>query len=222
VRAKAFLGLAQLAAVMGLVLFLCAGTWRYVEAWAFLLVFFGWSLAITLYLLRRDPALLARRVKAGPAAEQRPRQRIIQALASVAFIAVVAVPALDHRFVWSRVPLALVALGELLVAAGFLVVFLVFKTNTYAAATVEVGAEQKVIETGPYAWVRHPMYAGALVLLAGMPLALGSWWGLVVLVPFTAVIVWRLLDEEKLLAKDLPGYEAYRQRTRHRLIPGLW
>jgi protein-S-isoprenylcysteine O-methyltransferase Ste14 len=152
-------------------------------------------LAITLFLMKRDPQLLARRVKAGPVAEPRPLQRIIQTLASGAFLAILAVPALDHRLGWSRVPVPVVIAGHVLVAFGFLVVFLVFKENSYAAAVVEVGAEQQVIDTGPYAVVRHPMYAGALVLLAGVPLALGSFWGLLVLAPFAAVIVWRLLDD---------------------------
>src|SRR5262249_17736388 len=158
------------------------------------------SLATTVYLMRRDPALLERRVKAGPAAEQRPRQKLIQALASAAFIAVIAVPALDRRFGWSHVPAAVIAARELLVAAGFVFVFRAFRANSFASSVVEVGAGQKVIDTGPYAHVRHPMYAGALLLLAGIPPALGSLWGLLTLLPFTAILVWRLLDEEALLA----------------------
>jgi protein-S-isoprenylcysteine O-methyltransferase Ste14 len=221
-KTKAFLGLAQLTAVMALVLFLAAGTWRYAQGWIFLLAFSTYSLAITLYLMRHDPQLLARRVTAGPAAEERPRQKVIQALASAAFLSVILVPALDHRFSWSRVPLALVVLGEALMAVGFLMVFLVFKENTFASAIIEVGAQQEVIDTGPYAWVRHPMYAGALILLAGIPLALGSFWGLLTLVPFIAVIVWRLREEEAFLSKQLSGYDAYCRRIRHRLIPGVW
>jgi protein-S-isoprenylcysteine O-methyltransferase Ste14 len=115
-----------------------------------------------------------------------------------------------------------VVLGQLLVAVGFLIVFRVFRANSFASATIEVAGEQKVIDTGPYSRVRHPMYAGALLLLAGTPLALGSFCGMLVLFPFTAVIVWRLLDEEKFLAKDLPGYEAYLRKVRFRLIPGIW
>jgi len=221
-RAKAFLGLAQLAVALGVAMFLSAGTMRWVHGWVFLLVFVGASLVVTLYLMKHDPGLLARRVQAGPIAEPRPRQKLIQVLAGAAFLAVLIVPGLDHRYGWSRVPLPFVVLGELLVGAGFAVVFLVFKENSYASSTVEVGADQKVIDTGPYARVRHPMYAGALVLLAGIPPALGSWWGLLTLVPFIAVIVWRLLDEEALLAQQLPGYDDYRRRTRHRLIPRVW
>jgi protein-S-isoprenylcysteine O-methyltransferase Ste14 len=132
------------------------------------------------------------------------------------------VPALDHRFSWSRVPLAVVVAGDVLVGVGFLIVFLVFRENSFASAVVEVSAAQKVIDTGPYARVRHPMYAGALVLLAGIPLALGSLFGLLVLVPFAAILVARLLDEERFLVRELPGYAAYRQKTRYRLIPYVW
>jgi protein-S-isoprenylcysteine O-methyltransferase Ste14 len=221
-RMKAFAGLGQLTLVLGLVVFMAAGTWRYPQGWIFLLVFSGSSLAVTLYLMRRDPKLLERRVRAGAAAEERPRQKLIQLAASGAFLAVVALPALDHRFSWSHVPAPLVAVGDLLMAAGFLIVFLVFRENSYASAVVEVGADQKVIDTGPYARVRHPMYAGALVLLLGVPLALGSFWGLLAVVPFPFVLVSRLRDEEALLAQQLPGYAAYCRRVRYRLIPFVW
>jgi protein-S-isoprenylcysteine O-methyltransferase Ste14 len=214
--------MAQLLAVMAVLVFVPAGTARYVEGWLYLIVFFGSAGLITVYLMRNDPKLLERRVEAGPAAEPRTLQKVIQALASVAFLASIVVPALDHRFGWSHVPLPIVILGDILVAVGFLVVFLVFRENSFASAAIEVSAEQKVIDTGPYARVRHPMYAGALVMLAGTPLALGSTWGLTLLVPFTAILVWRLLDEEALLSKQLAGYEAYRQKTRFRLIPRIW
>jgi protein-S-isoprenylcysteine O-methyltransferase Ste14 len=221
-KSQAFLGLGALMVVIGGLVFVTAGTLRYVEAWVFLAIFFGASLAVTLYLMGRDPKLLERRVKAGPVAEQRPKQRMIQLLASCAFLAILFVPALDHRRGWSHVPFLVAVAGDVLLAAGFLAVFLVFRENSYASAVIEVGAEQKVIDTGPYAWVRHPMYAGALVLLAGIPLALGSFWGLLMLPPFTAVIVWRLLDEEALLLQQLPGYAAYRNKTRYRLVPFVW
>jgi protein-S-isoprenylcysteine O-methyltransferase Ste14 len=220
--AKAFLGLANLMGVMGVVLFLAAGTWRYLPGWIFLAEFSGCALAVTIYLMRRDPALLERRVQAGPVAERRTGQKVIQTLASLAFLSILLVPALDRRFAWSRVPVPIVALGELLVAAGFLIVFVVFRENSFASAKIEVVQEQRVIETGPYARVRHPMYAGALLLLAGVPLALGSFVGLLVLGPFAAIIVWRLLDEERVLTTQLPGYAAYARKVRFRLIPGLW
>jgi protein-S-isoprenylcysteine O-methyltransferase Ste14 len=222
IQSQAFLGLGALAVVVGVVVFVAAGTLRYVEAWVFLVIFFGASLAVTLYLLRRDPKLLERRVNAGPLAEQRPAQRRIQRLAGYAFLAILAAPALDHRLGWSHVPPLVVVAGDGLVALGFLLVFRVFRENSYASAVIEIAAEQKVVDTGPYAWVRHPMYAGALVLLAGVPLALGSFWGLLLLIPFAVVIAARLLDEEAFLLQRLPGYAAYRGKVRYRLIPFVW
>ncbi len=113
-------------------------------------------------------------------------------------------------------------LGDALVALGFAVVFLVFRANTFASSTIEVAQEQRVIDTGPYAVVRHPMYAGGLVLVAGIPLALGAAVGLVTLPVFVAVLAWRLVDEERVLVAQLPGYAAYRARVRYRLAPGIW
>ncbi|HZU83524.1 MAG TPA: isoprenylcysteine carboxylmethyltransferase family protein [Polyangiaceae bacterium] len=219
---KAASGLAQLVVVMGLFIFAPAGTLRFCEGWAFLGLFFGAALAITVFLARKDPALLERRTKAGPVAEKERSQKIIQGVASISFVATMVVPALDHRFGWSRAPLPAVMAGDALVVLGFLVVFLVFRENTYTSSVIEVAAEQRVIDTGPYAVVRHPMYAGALVLVAGIPLALGSLLGLVTLPPFAMVIVWRLLDEERFLAVRLPGYADYCRKVRWRLIPHLW
>jgi protein-S-isoprenylcysteine O-methyltransferase Ste14 len=222
VTTKAVVGLANLIVVMGLALFAPAGTLWFVEGWVFLALFFGAALAITVYLARRDPALLERRTHAGPIAEKEWSQKVIQGLASVAFLSTIVVPALDHRFDWSHVPLPAVIAGDALVVLGFLIVFLVFKENTYTSSVIEVAAEQRVIDTGPYAVVRHPMYAGALVLVAGIPLALGSLVGLLTFPPFVAILVWRLLDEERFLVGHLPRYAAYREKNPHRLIPHVW
>ena len=131
-------------------------------------------------------------------------------------------PALDHRFAWSHPPVAVEIAGDVLVAVGFFVVYRVFRENSFTAATIEVSTGQKVISTGPYAIVRHPMYAGALGMLLGTPLALGSWWGLLLMLPMTLVIVLRLLAEEKFLATNLPGYVEYGRRVRYRLVPSIW
>jgi protein-S-isoprenylcysteine O-methyltransferase Ste14 len=222
VRRKAAVGLAQLVLMIGLCVFAPAGTMRFVEGWAFLAVFCGSSLAITIYLAKRDPALLERRTQAGPVAEKRRSQKIIQGVASVAFATTVVVPALDHRFGWSRAPWPLVVVGNALVLLGFLVIFFVFRENTFTSSVIEVAAKQRVIDSGPYAIVRHPMYAGALVLLAGLPVALGSVVGLVAVPPLAAIIVWRLIDEERFLVGRLSGYAGYCERTRWRLVPGIW
>jgi protein-S-isoprenylcysteine O-methyltransferase Ste14 len=219
---KAFAGMLQLAIVLGLTIFLPAWTLDYWQAWVLVAIFFACTLAVTLYLMKNDPKLLERRVKAGVGAEQERSQNIIQAFAAVVFIAIFAVSALDHRFAWSTVPPSLIALGDFLIVIGFYLVFLVLKENTFASGTIEVGAEQKVIATGPYALVRHPMYVGALVMLVGVPLALGSLWGLIAIIPMVVVLVARLLDEEKFLAKNLAGYEEYQGKVRHRLLPLIW
>ncbi len=219
---RAFAGLLQLMIVLALLLFLPAWTLDYWQAWVFLAVFFVSVLAITIYLMKNDPQLLERRVNAGPGAEKEKSQKIIQLLASIAFIAVIVLPPIDHRFAWSTMPPYVSAAGDILVALGLLFVFFVFKENTFTSATIEVGAEQKIITTGPYAFVRHPMYVGGLVMLLGVPLALGSWWGLLTVIPITLVIVWRLLDEEKFLAQNLAGYSEYQNKVRSRLLPFIW
>ena len=219
---KAFGGLLGLFVAMTAFLFIPAGTLDYWQAWAFLAVFFVPALAITVYLMKKDPKLLERRVYAGPTAEKQTSQKIIQSITSLGFIAMLVVPALDHRLAWSVVPLPVVIAGDILVLVGFLVIFFVYKENTFASATIEVSSEQKVISTGLYALVRHPMYMGSLFLFVGMCVSLGSWWGLFVSFLVIPALVWRLLDEEEFLAKNLPGYSTYRNRVRYRLIPFIW
>jgi protein-S-isoprenylcysteine O-methyltransferase Ste14 len=219
---RAVAGLGWLLAVLGLLIFVGAGSRAYWQGWAYLGTFALSIALITIYLWRHDRALLARRLQAGPTAERTWTQRCIQALATIAFLGIIGLPALDHRFGWSTVPPLVALVGDILVALGLYCVYRVFRENSYAAATIEVVASQTVISSGPYALVRHPMYSGALIFLLGTPLALGSWWGLLALVPLAAVIVWRLLDEERVLAAELPGYTEYCRRVRHRLIPGVW
>jgi protein-S-isoprenylcysteine O-methyltransferase Ste14 len=219
---KALLSLVVLAVAMGLLLFVPAGTIRYWQGWVYLVVFTGASLITTLYLIRKDPALLERRMSGGPTAEKRARQKFIMLLASLGFISLLIVPALDHRFGWLAVAVAVVLVGDVLVATGFYLIFLVFKENTFTSATIEVAESQQVISTGPYALVRHPMYASAMLYLIGTPLALGSYWGLLAFLCMVPVLIWRLLDEENFLAKNLPGYMEYQERVRYRLLPHVW
>jgi protein-S-isoprenylcysteine O-methyltransferase Ste14 len=222
VSKKAIGGLLRLAATLAVLLFVPVWTLDYWQAWVFLAVFSIATFAITLHLMKKDPKLLERRVNAGVRAEKEKSQKIIQSLATIAFVAVICFPAFDHRFGWSAVLPSVVVAGDVLVALGLLVIFFVFRENTYTAGVIAVEMGQKVISTGPYALVRHPMYAGALVMLLGVPLALGSWWGLLTFIPITIVIVWRLLEEERILVKNLPGYSEYRDRVKYRLVPLLW
>ena len=219
---KAFGGLFFLIFIITASLFLPAWTFNYWQAWGFLVVFFASVFAITLYLMKKDPRLLERRVNAGPIAEKEIRQKIIQSIAGVAFIAIFVISSIDHRLVWSMVPTGVIIVGDILTLLGLLTVFFVFKENTFTSGIIEVANEQKVISSGPYALVRHPMYVGGLVMLLGVPFALGSYWGLLATIPIYIVIVWRLLDEEKFLAKNLAGYLEYKKKVTYRLIPFFW
>jgi protein-S-isoprenylcysteine O-methyltransferase Ste14 len=207
---------------MAVLLMLPAGTLDYWQAWVFMAVFVSASGAVTVYLAIHDPGLLERRMRAGPAAEKEPAQKVIISVAMMAFIGLLVVPALDHRFGWSRVPVYASLMGDALIAIGFLLVFFVIKVNTYAASTIQVAEDQRVISTGLYAFVRHPMYAGSFPILIGTPLALGSWWGLPALIVLVPVLIWRLVAEESFLRKNLPGYTAYTAQVRYRLLPYVW
>jgi len=219
---KALLSVFILALVMGLIIFVAAGTIRYWEAWVYLVIFTIASLLTTIYLIRHDPQLLQRRMRGGPIAETRPAQRVIMTFTSLAFIGILVVPALDRRFRGATTPLYVVITGECLIAIGFYFMFHVYKENSYTSATIEVATDQRVIDTGPYALVRHPMYASALLYMSGTPLALGSYWGLLPFAALIPLLMWRLGDEEEMLANELRGYSEYRQRVRYRLVPGLW
>ena len=174
---RALVALLLLFLMVAALMFVPPWTLDYWQAWTFLAVYFGASVAITLYLMKRDPQLLARRMSGRPAAEKRPAQRIIMLLASLGFIGLLVIPALDRRFAWSHMSPGVALAGDVLVGLGFLGVFFVFRENSFTSATIELAPDQKVISTGPYALVRHPMYAAALVMLLGIPIALGSWWG---------------------------------------------
>jgi len=203
-------------------LFIPAGTFDYWEAWTFFAVYIASTLALILYLVKNDPQLLQRRMRGGAGAEKRPTQRTIMRLARAGFMGLIVVPALDHRFGWSHMPPAVALAGDVLIVLGTLIIFFVFKENTVSSATIELAPDQKVIATGPYALVRHPMYDGGLILLAGMPIALGSWWGLLVIVVVLPAPIWRLLDEENFLAKNLAGYPEYQKKVQYRLVPFVW
>ena len=219
---RAALGLARLVVLLGSLLFAPAWTLDFWQAWVYLAVFTASSALITAYLWRKDPQLLERRMLGGPAAERERSQKLIQLLAFLTFVGLLVVPSIDHRFSWSRVPLPLVIAGDVLTAIGFLTVFRVFKENTYTAATIAVAPGQRVVSTGPYAVVRHPMYAGALVMLLGTPLALGSWWGELLVVLMALVIARRAIEEEKVLSRNLAGYAEYCHQVRYRLLPFVW
>jgi protein-S-isoprenylcysteine O-methyltransferase Ste14 len=213
--------------IWGTILFIAlvfwpAGTFHYWQGWLFLAAFSASTIGFTIYLALYDKPLLERRLAAGPQYEQELSQKIIVSLIFIAFFALIALPALDHRYGWSPVPPGVTIAGDVLIILSFLFMFWVIKVNSYAASNIRVEKSQTVIDTGPYAYVRHPMYAGAIWLFIAIPLALGAWWWTLLVIPFFPVLVWRLLDEEKILRRDLRGYTEYTHRVRYRLVPYLW
>ncbi len=188
------------------------------QAWVYLFVMAAASATMVVYLQRKDPTLLRRRTR-GLGAEKDASQNVLQVLAMLVLSGTFVLSWCDHRYAWSHVPLIVDIAGFALVVLGFLIYFIVFRENTFAGATVEVVSDQKVITTGPYARVRHPMYSGLLVLLFGTPLALGSWWGLLMVVPMALIIALRIRFEERFLTENLPGYADYCRKLRYRLIP---
>jgi protein-S-isoprenylcysteine O-methyltransferase Ste14 len=203
-------------------IFWSAGTFHYWQGWLFLGVFSASTVSFTIYLAVYDQPLLKRRMAAGPWHEQEQSQKVIVSLIFVMFFALIVLPAFDHRYGWSPVPPTVSIIGDVLIVLSFLFMFWVLKVNSYAASNIRVEESQRVIDTGPYAYVRHPMYAGAIWLLVGIPLALGAWWWVLLSILCFPVLVWRILDEERILRRDLRGYTEYMQRVRYRLVPYVW
>jgi protein-S-isoprenylcysteine O-methyltransferase Ste14 len=217
----AALGFAQLVAI-GLLIFLPAGTFDYWQAWVFLAVFALTAWFPSIYLQITNPVVLERRMRSGPIAEGRTVQKIVMIGLYGSLVAVCVVSALDHRFGWSTAPAAVCVIGNMLAGAGLIVTVLVAVQNTYASTTVQVETGQKVVSTGLYGLVRHPMYTGNVLVLVGLPLALGSYWALIFVLPGVAVLAARIHDEEKLLGDELDGYHEYTKKVRSRLIPQVW
>jgi protein-S-isoprenylcysteine O-methyltransferase Ste14 len=211
---------------MGALLFGVAGTFAWPAGWWYLIELGALSLWIGLWLARHDPGLLAERLAPFVQSQQSRWDRFFMAAVAIAWCAWLVLMALDSvRFRWSPpVPVALVSLGSLLVFVCLFMCLRVFRANSFAAPVVKIqtGRGHKVIDTGPYAHVRHPMYAAALLLFVGTPLLLGSWWGLACVPLMVAGIGWRAVQEERLLAERLDGYRGYMARVRYRLVPLLW
>jgi protein-S-isoprenylcysteine O-methyltransferase Ste14 len=213
---------AKFLGVVAAVLVVSAGTLRYWEAWLYLALYLGWLTVTASYFLRKNPALVERRLAMDEQGEREPVQRVIMAIFRVLGVITLVVAGLDHRFGWSAVPVWVVAAGCALFVAGAVVVFAVFAENTYTSSIIEVDAAQTVVVTGPYRVLRHPMYAGTLLMGFATPLMLGSYWALLLLPPGWALLVLRILAEERFLAHELRGYADYMRRTPRRLIPGVW
>ncbi len=206
-------------AVLGAVCFVPAGTTDWWQAWAYLAVLSGCVTAMFLWLLARDPALLERRLRG---VERERSQRLVQAVGSLVYAAVFVLPGLDRRFGWSHVPAAASVAADILVLAGYAGFAWVLRVNSWASRLVEVQQGQRVVTTGPYAVVRHPMYSAILLMFAATPVALGSWWALIPAALLGPVLAVRIRHEEALLAQELAGYADYTRATRWRMLPGLW
>ena len=206
----------------GLMLFLPAGTVHYWQAWVFLAVFAFYTWIPSVYLVRKNPAALERRMHAGPLAETRTLQQIVSTVVFICFPAMLVVSALDHRFGWSPVPTTVTVVGDILVAVGLGVAMLVVAQNGYAAANITVESGQTLVSTGLYGLVRHPMYSGSVIMMVGVPLALDSYWGLVFVIPALVALALRIRDEEEFLQQQLSGYSDYEQQVRYRLVPYVW
>jgi len=207
--------------LMALALFLSAGTIHYWQGWAYLGVGAVSSVLLTRSIIR-DPVLLESRTKGGPTAEGRPIQKIIVLCTGLPYIASFIVAGLDRRFGWSTMPAWLSVIGNFLIIMSIWMVYRVFQENSFGSSVIEIGKDQKVISTGPYAIVRNPMYASAAVYFIGMSLALGSYWGLAPSLLTILGLVWRLFDEDKFLAQNLPGYTEYCAKVRWHLVPGIF
>ncbi|QRY52032.1 methyltransferase family protein [Mycolicibacterium septicum] len=216
---KMLLSGSLLMAALWLLLFVPAGTLNYWQAWLLFAVLTFASWISSAYLLRKDPAMLQRRM---PASETRGVQKALAGAMYVSWIALVVVSALDHRFGWSVVPTPISVVGFVLAVTGICGITLVFAQNSHAAATIRVEESQPLISTGIYGIVRHPMYTANTLLYIGTPLALGSYWGLIFAVPVVLVFALRIRDEEKLLQDELDGYQYYMQKVPRRLMPGIW
>jgi protein-S-isoprenylcysteine O-methyltransferase Ste14 len=213
---------ARFLAILGVVLFASAGTLRFWQAWLFLGLHLAWLTVAGAYFLRRDPALVARRLVQDERGEKEKGQRVVMSIFRALGLVTLVVAGLDRRFGWSTVPPALVVAGVASFAFGASLVFVVFRANTFTSSILEVDPSQTVVTTGPYRALRHPFYTGTLLMGVATPLVLGSFWCGVLLPAGWALLVVRILAEERLLSLKLPGYDAYLARTKSRLIPGVW
>jgi len=204
---------------LGLIFFVPAGTLDYWEAWVYCTVLLVPFLFVLTYLLRKEPELLARRIRLNE--KEYAQRRIIRA-SSLIFFTGFLIPGLDHRYGWSDIPVEAVIAADALVILGYALVFLVFKENPFASRVVEVEPDQRVISSGPYALVRHPMYLGTSVMMLATPIALGSYWAFPVFLILPIVLVYRIMNEEEVLLRELPGYREYTQKVKYRLVPGIW
>ena len=205
--------------LIGLIVFLPAGTIKFWEVWVYFGILFIPMIFVLTYLLKNDPELLERRMKMK---EKEEPQKVFVKLSILVFLIAFIIPGIDHRFEWSEVPFIVIIIADLFIFIGYLLFFLVLKENTYASRIIQVEKDQRVISTGLYAIVRHPMYVAVIMMYVLSPLALGSYWAVVAVLPLPVLIIFRIKSEEKILIDKLPGYREYTQEVKYRLIPYIW
>jgi protein-S-isoprenylcysteine O-methyltransferase Ste14 len=205
--------------ILGFMFFLPAWTFNYWQAWIYMLILVVPMIFIVRYLYKYDPELLKRRLRMR---ERQKTQKLIQTVLWPIFLLAYIIPGFDYRLHWSNVPLTIVIISEVLVLLSYLFIGQVFRTNSYASRIVEVEKGQKVITTGPYAIVRHPMYLGVFVMYIFSPLALGSYWALIPALLIIPILFIRIIGEERELLENLEGSKEYAMKTRYRLVPGIW
>lgn len=206
---------------LGLLFFLTAGSFEYTEAWIYIIVLLIPAILVITYFYKKDPDFIGSRIL-----KRREKEKVhksIQNTFSIVVLIGLLIPGFDFRFGWSNVPVSLVIISDAFVILGYLLIARVMEENRYASAIIQITEEQKVIETGPYKIVRHPMYTGGLIFILFTPLALGSYWALIPFSISTApALILRIINEEKLMITNLPGYSEYCRKTKYRLIPFVW
>lgn len=205
--------------ILCLMFFLPARTFHFWEAWVYIGIIFPTAAVVIWYFSGRNPEFLERRMRTR---EKLKEQKKIIGFGWILFLPSFIVPGFDQYYGWSQIPLYLIIISDIMVLAGYLIVFRVFRENSYASRVIEINSNQKVITTGPYALVRHPMYSGVLLMYGFTPLALGSWWALIGSFFLLVIIIARIFSEEKFLLENLEGYKEYHKKTRYRIIPGVW
>lgn len=205
--------------ILLLIILVSAGTLIYWQAYLYITIIVVPMIFVLCYFLRNDPNFLERRTRAK---EKEKDQNIIQIIFSFIFLSGFGIPGFDKRYGWSDVPVYLVLIADIVILLGYILIFFVFKQNSFASRTVEVERDQKVISTGLYSFVRHPMYIGVIIMFMPTPIALGSYWGLIPMATIPIALVFRIKNEEKVLRKNLPGYNEYCEKTKYRLLPYLW
>ena len=205
--------------LVGLMIFLPAGTLQFAKGWLFMILLFAPMLLAGFVMFFKAPELLAKRLDAK---EKQSAQKGVLALSGLMFIGGFVVAGLDHRFCWSEIPMAVTVVAAVLFLVAYALFAEVLRENAYLSRTIKVEEGQKVVDTGLYGIVRHPMYMATILLFLMMPVVLGSWYSLIVFAAYPAIIIVRLKDEEALLTRELPGYAEYKQKVKYRIIPFIW